>query len=54
MVYAKISRNLKFSQSVDLHSEYTISKKSITGEINTIWECRYESGIPKNQKVFGL
>jgi hypothetical protein len=33
------------------HSEYTISKQPIGGEINTIGECRYQSGIPKKRKV---
>jgi hypothetical protein len=32
------------------HSEYTISKNPIAGEQNTIWDCRYESGIPKKRK----
>ncbi|MDB4442341.1 hypothetical protein N9219_02860 [bacterium] len=33
------------------HTEYTISKKSIAGEIVTIWDCRYDRGIPKKWKV---
>ena len=33
------------------HSEYTISNKPIDGEINPIWDCRYQSGIPKKRKV---
>jgi hypothetical protein len=24
----------------------------MTGGMDTIWECRYESGIPKKKKVF--
>jgi hypothetical protein len=34
------------------HSEYTISKNPIAGEQNTIWDCRYESGIPKKRKKY--
>jgi len=34
------------------HTEYTISKKTIAGETNTIWDCRYASSIPKKRKLF--
>jgi hypothetical protein len=34
------------------YSEYTISKYTIHGEMGTIGEYRYKSGIPKNRKVF--
>jgi hypothetical protein len=34
------------------HTEYTISKNPVAGEQNTIWDCRYESDIPKKRKVF--
>jgi len=33
------------------YTEYTISNATIVEEMNTLWECRYESGIQKKRKV---
>ena len=32
------------------YTEYTIPNATIVEEMNTLWECRYESGIQKNGK----
>ncbi len=36
------------------YTEYTISNATIVEEMNTLWECRYESGIQKKRKVFAF
>ena len=36
------------------YTEYTLSQKTIDGEINTICDFRYESSIPKKRKVSDL
>ena len=36
------------------YTEYTISNATIVEEMNTLWDCRYESGIPKNGKCSSL
>ncbi len=34
------------------HTEYTVSQKTIDGEMNTICDYRYVSSIPKKRNVF--
>ncbi len=34
------------------HTEYTVSQKTIDGEMNTICDYRYISSIPIKRKVF--
>jgi hypothetical protein len=45
------SRHPQLSQSVGCAYRIYNFQKTIVGEINTIWDCRYESGIQKKRKV---
>ena len=36
------------------HTEYTVSQKTIDGEINTICDFRYVSSIQKKREAFGF
>jgi len=36
------------------HTEYTVSQKTIDGEMNTICDYKYVSSIPEKRKVFDI